>query len=308
MVLTFTEPSWLLGLTSLVIISLGNSFQHVPSSIEARLLLKSPLLMATTANQVASSITFSQLADTSSAIERISDPDALLSLELAGLRCKLVQKTTGLVPRAQLPAALILESNNTAISEIYLFWLLEESLRWYLDNGGRIRQLLLYTSGDHDEALQLMGFDAILDQTTLFTQQTDLHTLVEPSAATSLYSANPARIITHCQNRIGSSSSLGYSLYDIIGRLYHDSGQLNLAIEAYTLSLGLSSAQGATFRNLGSAYHATGSMQLAFASYQQAVQLDEKDALVYLKLAFFYEDFARKEWIDAEMHAEKCYR
>jgi tetratricopeptide (TPR) repeat protein len=29
---------------------------------------------------------------------------------------------------------------------------------------------------------------------------------------------------------------------------------------------------------------------------------------VYLKLAFFYEDFAAKDWIDAESHAQRCYQ
>lgn len=31
------------------------------------------------------------------------------------------------------------------------------------------------------------------------------------------------------------------------------------------------------------------------------------DPLVYLKLAFFYEDFATKDWVDAETHSKKCY-
>jgi hypothetical protein len=35
-------------------------------------------------------------------------------------------------------------------------------------------------------------------------------------------------------------------------------------------------------------------MQMAFASYQQAVSIDAADPLTYLKLAFFYEDFAGK--------------
>lgn len=29
------------------------------------------------------------------------------------------------------------------------------------------------------------------------------------------------------------------------------------------------------------------------------------DALVYLKLAFFYEDFATKDWIDAAEHSQR---
>jgi hypothetical protein len=27
-----------------------------------------------------------------------------------------------------------------------------------------------------------------------------------------------------------------------------------------------------------------------------------------LKLAFFYEDFANKDWIDAELHSQRCYQ
>ena len=29
--------------------------------------------------------------------------------------------------------------------------------------------------------------------------------------------------------------------------------------------------------------------------------------MVYLKLAFFYEDFATKDWIDAAEHSQHCY-
>jgi tetratricopeptide (TPR) repeat protein len=47
---------------------------------------------------------------------------------------------------------------------------------------------------------------------------------------------------------------------------------------------------------------------MAFASYQQSIQLDAEDAFVYLKLAFFYENFASMDWADAGDHAERCYR
>ena len=32
------------------------------------------------------------------------------------------------------------------------------------------------------------------------------------------------------------------------------------------------------------------------------------DASVYLKLAYFYEDLAMKEWDDAGVHSQKCYQ
>jgi predicted TPR repeat methyltransferase len=35
--------------------------------------------------------------------------------------------------------------------------------------------------------------------------------------------------------------------------------------------------------------------------------LNVTDALVYLKLAFFYEDFATKDWPDASEHSQRCY-
>eukprot|EP01035_Chromulina_nebulosa_P020899 gene20899-27089_t len=85
-------------------------------------------------------------------------------------------------------------------------------------------------------------------------------------------------------------------------------GDLKESIDYYTKALTIDPSSTATFRNLGSAYQASGNTQLAFASYQQALQLDPKDALVYLKLAYFYEDFASKDWLEAADNAISCYQ
>jgi tetratricopeptide (TPR) repeat protein len=98
-----------------------------------------------------------------------------------------------------------------------------------------------------------------------------------------------------------------YTLHDVAGRLYHDLGEPKSAIEPYTSALVANPASAGAFRNLGSAYQAVGNAQMAFASYQQAIQVDPTDALVYLKLAYFYEDFASKDWLDAADHAIRCY-
>jgi len=98
-----------------------------------------------------------------------------------------------------------------------------------------------------------------------------------------------------------------FALNDILGRVMHDLGDAEGAIGAYTNALMAVPQSAAVFRNMGSAYQAVGNMQMAFASYQQAVQLDPSDAIVYLKLAFFYEDFATKDWTDASDHAQRCY-
>jgi len=96
-------------------------------------------------------------------------------------------------------------------------------------------------------------------------------------------------------------------LFNIIGRLSHEMGKMEDAVNFYTLALRENPKDAAVFRNLGSVYHQIGNMQLAFASYQQALELDSADVMVYLKLAYFYEDLASRDWKEAAQNARKCY-
>jgi tetratricopeptide (TPR) repeat protein len=97
-------------------------------------------------------------------------------------------------------------------------------------------------------------------------------------------------------------------LYNILGRLSHDTGDFKEAIDSYTSALLLKPTDAAIFRNLGSAYHADSNLQMSFASYQQALTLDPTNILVYLKLAYFYEDLAGKDWDSSLENAIKCYQ
>lgn len=96
-------------------------------------------------------------------------------------------------------------------------------------------------------------------------------------------------------------------LFNIIGRLSHEIGNFDDAINYYTLALRENPKNAPVFRNLGSVYHQIGNLQLAFASYQQVLELDPSDVMVYLKLAYFYEDLASRDWKEASQNAKKCY-
>eukprot|EP01039_Chlorochromonas_danica_P008459 gene8459-9325_t len=249
-------------------------------------------------------------------LDKKSDPSSVLHLQVSGspsASVRVIQRPVGPVPRAQYPAALLVDASSAPLESETAFFLLEEGLRWYLDNGGRVKQLLAFTADPVAlEALQTMGFDLAVPLRDLSSEQRELHaSLALPRHAEEgvvAWAAQPQRLIDHCRQRLAEGKGLPHSLHDIIGRLSHDIGNPREAIEAYTKALMANNASAVAFRNLGSAYQAIGHMPMAFASFQQAVQLDPSDGITYLKLAYFYEDFARQDWDDAEVHSEKCYR
>lgn len=204
---------------------------------------------------------------------------------------------TTLILYAEVPFRLKAGDPSEACETVLL-----ESLQWYLDNGGRIGKLRILTDSLFLSCLLGLGFETLPIKEDI-DASVQLH---EPV----LMSANVERLLQSSQEilRRSKSQATTYQINNIIGRLKHDVGFAKESISFYTDALVAQSNSSVAFRNLGAAYHAIGNMQMAFASYQQALLLNPNDALVYLKLAYFYEDFAHKDWIDAEIHAESCYR
>ena len=237
-----------------------------------------------------------------------NDVNTLLALavEEKKLTLRILQKTNGPVPRSYLPTLMILDVvDKSVIDPVVVFALIEEGMKWYLDCGGRASRLEVSVPPTLVDVVQSMGFIRGQSQ----EEALQLRKLVSYPTDYVIMTCDAPRLQTHCEERGAGKkgASNPHVIYDIAGRLAHDMGDPKAAIKPYTTSLQAQPQSAAVFRNMGSAYHAAGDMQLAFASYQQAVQLDEADALVYLKLAFFYEDFASKDWIDAAEHSQRCY-
>jgi len=247
------------------------------------------------------------------------------------LSAKIMQATNGPVPRSYLPSILVLsheidgtigvdgiDGGNSYIEESPLVndsdlsTLVEACLHWYLDSGGRITQLDLVSPTTYSGVFEAMGFDSVVSLDELSSDESAAKEyLINARGATSsgyqVLKCDVSRYMATIRNRIDQSIGQQHVQYNILGRLSHSIKAFDAAIQYYTDSLRLKPESSATFRNLGAAYHAAGNMQLAFASYQQSIQLDPTDAQVYLKLAYFYEDFASKDWIDAEVHSQQCY-
>lgn len=235
--------------------------------------------------------------------------NTLLTLAVAEkqLTLRILQKTNGPVPRSYLPTLMILDIlEKSATDSVAIFALIEEGIKWYLDCGGRASRLEMSVPPTLIDVIESMGFSR---SSPSQPEALQLREMVTYPTDYVVMTCDAPRLRTHCEERGAGNKGIGnpHVIYDIVGRLAHDMGDPKASIKPYTSSLQAQPQSAAVFRNMGSAYHAAGDMQLAFASYQQAVQLDETDALVYLKLAFFYEDFASKDWIDAAEHSQKCY-
>lgn len=220
---------------------------------------------------------------------------------------KLLQKTNGPVPRSYLPTLMLLDQmEGSSVDPATVYTLIEEGMKWYLDCGGRASRIEVSLPTSFAEVVGAMGFKPPQD---VHEEALQLRGHAPSAGDRVIFACDAAGFRAHCEARIAGQKGTGnaHTLYDVAGRLAHDLGDPKASIKPYTSSLQANPQSAAVFRNMGSAYHAAGDLQLAFASYQQAVQLDETDALVYLKLAFFYEDFATKDWIDAADHAQKCY-
>ena len=240
------------------------------------------------------------------------------SSEGAGVVSSIFHATNGPVPRGSLSSIILLSGNvddkSMSSEDIQIVGeLVEGSIRWYLDSGGRISRLSIavpLSSAGVLNKLGEMGFNA----SPLFTDEfSSLHGAVVPSSH-EIVSCESSIFLAYIRQKAIESdagkknSRYGAHLSNLLGRLLHDVGSPKESVEHFTNSLQQEPSSASTFRNLGSAYQAVGNAQMAFASFQQAVQLDPSDALVYLKLAFFYEDFAKMDWDDAADHAERCYR
>ncbi len=231
----------------------------------------------------------------------------------------LLQNTNGPVPRSFLPSIMVInEYNADKNSQFYLYTLIEECLKWYLDNGGRIGRLEIAVPMSLSKYMDNLQIKPVNMQDSVPADVIDLRTqYMTKKSNYLLYACNAQAMKSYISDRISKVEVANeeinkdkdfHTLWNIMGRLQHDLGDLKGAIKSYTTALQAYPRSAPSFRNLGSAYHSTGDLQLAFASYQQAVQLDSTDAVVYLKLAYFYEDFATKDWVDAAEHAQSCYQ
>lgn len=222
-----------------------------------------------------------------------------------------LQVSNGRIPRGYLPGVIRLSRDSASGMETVDYKDVESAISFYLDGGGRIGKLYLVTSVDDSglqRAVERMGFQPLPIAEVTDVEVKEMLVKLELNTEFKLFACVSNELRKHCEDRLGKNEGTADILHDIVGRLLHDSGNPKEAINSYTSALLVNPNSAALFRNLGSAYHACGDMQLAFASYQQALAVDSKDLLVYLKLAYLYEDLASKEWAEAAEHAEKCYR
>lgn len=202
------------------------------------------------------------------------------------LSISLSQETSGFALHPTLPAKLKVEydlgyQSDSILTKFDLLSTIENTIASFLNKGGRISQLILMYPSELTNLFHEIG----LPGNNEYVQMRPFY--------------------TKCLELIKySNSSL---LFNIVGRLSHEIGNLEDAINYYTLALRENPKDAAVFRNLGSVYHQIGNLQLAFASYQQVLELDPSDIGVYLKLAYFYEDLSTRDWQDAAQNARKCY-
>jgi predicted TPR repeat methyltransferase len=250
-------------------------------------------------------------------IHRLELRDAYGTVVLAS---SLMHDTSGPVPRGTTSSIIRLEAASasgeaaTIADEQAVLELLEGSMRWYLDNGGRISRLSVAFPSDLGAVRAGVGRMGFLAPPLFTDEFSALHGRAVPASnpGYSVLGCEPEVLVSFLSDKCSRSGDgdkrYRAHLLNLVGRLLHDTGRPADSIDYYTRSLQLEAGAASVFRNLGSAYQSNGNAQMAFASFQQAVQLDPSDAMVYLKLAFFYEDFAKMDWDDAGDHAERCYR
>ena len=105
-------------------------------------------------------------------------------------RLKLFQKTNGPVPRSYLPTILVLEGDGSATSDSTIFTsLVEEGLRWFLDEGGRPSQLTVALSPLVSFSLESMvkyNRIAVVSLTHSLTHSLTLFLFFSPALSLSL--------------------------------------------------------------------------------------------------------------------------
>jgi tetratricopeptide (TPR) repeat protein len=225
-----------------------------------------------------------------------------------------LQVSSGPVPRGYLPGLLkITRSSKTSQpQETIDSNIIETAIGFYLDGGGRIGTLYAATPTEDEgikKHMRLMGFKDIAASSVTDANVSELLTTFGIAADRfNLFVCEAAALKDFCEQRLPHHEGTADVLHDIIGRLLHDGGNPKEAVNSYTSGLLVNPKAAPLFRNLGSAYHACGDMQMAFASFQQALSVDPTDLLVYLKLAYLYEDLASKDWQEAAEYAQKCYQ
>ncbi len=232
---------------------------------------------------------------------------------------RIAHVTNGPVPRSMLSSILLIEDirkdglarvqeeDQSAIIEM-----IERSLRWFMDSGGRIGRLSVAVPSNIAGMERMLASLGYSESPLITDEYSSLHDPVVPPSHKT-FGCDAHKLLSFLTEKAAkdiSNRSVEYQaqLNNLIGRLLHDLGRPQESVDYYTRALQLDNKGEAVFRNLGSAYQAIGQAQMAFASFQQAVQLAPDDGLVYLKLAYFYEDFAKMDWDDAADHAERCYR
>ena len=244
-------------------------------------------------------------------VSEISSPVRPMFSARNALAVDVLQVSSGRIPRGYLPGLIRLSRAPSSGAEAVDYRDVESAIGFYLDGGGRIGKLYVVTPiGDIElqRTVEEMGFQPLPSAEIADAEVKEMLILFKLASEFRIFSCVSNALRSHCEERLLKSEGSADVLHDIVGRLLHDSGNPKEAINSYTAALLVNPSSAALFRNLGSAYHACGDMQLAFASYQQALTVDSKDLLVYLKLAYLYEDLASKEWAEAAEHAEKCYR
>lgn len=175
------------------------------------------------------------------------------------LQLELFQHTKAKIPRSYLPAILKLHvSNDQNPSDEEVLSLLQESILWYVEQGGKFTNMNIVCNRDQFAPLLNSGF--------------------VPSHSGShdefFYHPKIDQAISDFEQRTSEDTKKLFEQANIIGRLYHEHGLPLKSIDWLTKALSYNPRSSATFRNLGSSYLAAGQKKMAFASFQQAIELD----------------------------------
>jgi predicted TPR repeat methyltransferase len=238
---------------------------------------------------------------------------AMFSIQEPPISANIMQLSNGPIPRGYLPGILKISCTQSQVIDTFNYGIIETAIGFYLDGGGRISQLFVITpiedSNRLHSYLSKMGFQEMKDVSIIQNDETlEMFETFNVIQQYKIYQTMQTELQKYCEGRLSRNEGAAETLHDIIGRLLHDSGNPKEAVNSYTSGLLVNPKSASIFRNLGSAYHAAGDVQMAFASYQQALSLDAADLLVYLKLAYLYEDLAAKDWQEAAEYAQKCYQ
>jgi tetratricopeptide (TPR) repeat protein len=196
----------------------------------------------------------------------------------------LLQENRNVILKSFKPSLLLLLPQSHQ-SQSRLSDVIEESLQFFMNSGGRITRLVVACDPSVRKSLEIMGFELaerVPDEIyVLFNRLSQSRSLINPNLDSAFLSnvammtCNIPNFVRRCKERLAEGTEKA-RVNNILGRLSHETGEFDAAIGYYTSALMDSSGakSASIFRNLGSAYHAKDNTQMAFASYQQAIQLD----------------------------------